>query len=102
MEITRYLKYFSPPGKRYDLRSEEVSAVTKLTDDFRKDAGIALFISFLFPKFFKMIPKLIRDKMFGGATVEQLLSKMKSLVNVSMIQNIYYYLSIDISILLCI
>ena len=75
--------YFSPLGKRYDLRSEEITAITRLTDDFRKDMSIWMFIGFVLP-----IPKSIRDKIFGGAIVDKLLSKQRSIVNVSIIQNI--------------
>jgi len=68
-------------GKRYDLRSEEVSALTKLNDDFRNNTSIWMFLPFFFPKFFKMIPKSITDKIFGVNIFDQLISKTKSIVN---------------------
>ena len=85
-------------GKRYDLRSEEISAINTLRKNFRIKAGKVILIPLMFPKLFKLIPKFIRDNFFGGSILDHYLSTMRNIFNVSIIFNIDYYVSENIYI----
>ena len=83
---------FSPLGKRYDLRSEEISEIQRMTDDLRKNATALLFVRFMFPNFYKKIPKSIQDNYFGATMMDELMSKTKNILNVSIIYDVYSYM----------
>jgi len=74
-------------GKRYDLRSEEISEIQRMTDDLRKNATALLFVRFMFPNFYKKIPKSIQDNYFGATMMDELMSKTKNILNTSVAEH---------------
>lgn len=68
-------------GKRYDLRSTEVDRIFNVGEEFIKESHMMFFDTF-FPVL-RIIPKSIRDRVFGTKVVTRFRNEMHSIISVS-------------------
>jgi len=71
-------------GKRYDLRSQEVTAIYDATTRFREEMGISGFIFMFFPGLDKITPRFIKSKLVKANLIDKLLNEMKKLIDVEL------------------
>ncbi|KAF2349593.1 Cytochrome P450 [Trinorchestia longiramus] len=64
---------------RYDMRSNEVETIYRLTNEFRENFSIVSFLPMFIPALNKL-PKCVKDVVFSAKTFDQFLEEMRSVV----------------------
>jgi len=68
-------------GKRYDLRSDEVSAIYDATTRFRDEMGVFSFIFIFFPALNFITPTFIKNRLFKVNLFDKLMDEMMKLLD---------------------
>ena len=70
-------------GRRYDLRTEEVDSIYQATKSLQ-NLSIFVILPTFFPILKKITPKFLRNLIFKEDFLEQFLSTLKSIMDVSL------------------
>jgi len=67
-------------GKRYDLRSDDVTAIYDATNRMRSEIGISGFLFLFFPSLNRIIPKFIRHNLFKTHLFDMIAEEMRKII----------------------